>query len=182
MLVVSTISFAQDSTKVNSKKREKPKKEARSFENHSPKKAALLSTILPGAGQVYNRKNWFWKVPIIYGGLGTLTYFAVTNNKFYIQSRDAFNSWNGTPVTIDGVSITTESRLKAFKDSYRRNRDFSYFMMAGLYALQILDANIEAHLIDFRVDENLLLSLRPHLEPTTTSTSFGLSLTLKHKR
>ncbi len=90
-----------------------------------------------------------------------------------------YNNWyDGRYEVIDGVEVTTRERARALKDYHRRYRDLSYFLSAALYALQIIDANVDAHLMDFRVSNDLLLSFHPHLEPSPSSASFGLSLTL----
>lgn len=173
--------MAQDTTATTVVKKEKKiKKCCEEGRNHSPKKATLLAALLPGTGQIYNRR--YWKLPIVYGGFGALTYFIIYNNNNYQISRDVYNNWqDGQTVTIDGIKVTTQARAQALKDYYRRNRDLSYFLTAGLYALQIIDANVDAHLMCFDVSENLLLSFSPHLEPSPSSTSFGVSLTLRSK-
>lgn len=175
-----TIMKGQDTAQTVVKKDRKIKKCCEEGRNHSPKKATLLATFLPGAGQIYNRR--YWKLPIVYGGFGALAYSIVYNNTNYNLSRSTFNNWqDGQVVVIDGYIVNSQERARVLKDYYRRSRDLSYFLSAALYALQIVDANVDAHLMCFEVNEDLILSFRPHLEPTNRSTSFGLSLTLGTK-
>lgn len=156
------------------------KEESKLVKKKSPKKAAIMAALLPSAGHIYNG-NKLWKLPIIYGGFGALTYSIVFNHGWYVDTRDAFNSWNGNPVTIQDQTFTAESQLKSFKDYYRRNRDLSYFAIAGLYALQILDANIDAHLLSFTVDEKKVISWSPSLLDSRQKPTFGLSLKMNFK-
>ena len=129
---------------------------------HSPKKAAILSAVLPGAGQVYNRK--YWKVPIIYGGFAGLGYAVGINQKrfkdfatgFKIVANDSLIS----SYTVDGQSYS-QSQLKELKDFYKRNRDLFILFSGVLYALNIIDAAVDAHLFEFDVSEDLSMRIEP---------------------
>lgn len=153
----------------------------------SPAKAAFYSAILPGLGQAYNKK--YWKIPIVYGAIGTGVYFYVTNNKEYNRYRDAYKSRlagftndefyfdaQGNPLTTP--RLTTESLERAQK-FYRKNKEVSLLVTIGLYALNIIDANVDAHLLQYNVDENL--SLAPHYRFNEFDKSGDVGLTLNFK-
>ena len=138
---------------------------------HSPKKAAKLSIIFPGAGQVYNhrampkgKKNAWWKLPIIYAGLGATGYLLVTN---HILQRDLknefiFRSENGYP-NPDFPEFHTydQQGVLQLHQQHKGTRDMMLFAFIGVYGLNVLDALVEAHFVDFDVSEDLSLSIRP---------------------
>jgi hypothetical protein len=126
-------------------------------------KAALMSAILPGSGQVMNKK--YWKVPIIYGGGFAIAYFVKTNNDEYHNFQDAliYRSDND-PATVDDYPFFTADDLKTRRDYYRRNRDLSYIFAGLLYTLNIIDAYVDSQLMDFDVSDNLSLKLNPVIE------------------
>jgi len=140
----------------------------------SPKKAAILSVIIPGAGQVYTKK--YWKVPIIYGGLITSAYYINDNNEKYNLYKDAalISIENSNSNQIINGTTYSYSDLKTLKDHYRRNRELSYFSFVGVYILNIVDASVNAHLFSFDVSDDISLNIHP----TSTFTSAGLSLTV----
>lgn len=121
---------------------------------HSPKKAGIYSAIIPGLGQYYNKKNW--KIPIIYAGLGTCSYFIITNAKNYSTFNKAYNAslTNNTTVSIDGIDLNTAD-LFQYREYYRRNLDVSIIACLGVYAINIIDAVVDAHLFEFNVNDNL---------------------------
>lgn len=128
---------------------------------HSPTKASLLSAILPGTGQAYNKK--YWKIPIIYAGFAGLGYLAVTNNSDYKIYKDAYRlRLDGNESTVDDyVGIYSDEDLVTLKDYYKRNRDLSYICMGILYALNIIDASVDAHLFYFNVNDDLTMQVQP---------------------
>lgn len=133
-----------------------------SLRPHSVKKATLLSAALPGAGQWYNKK--YWKIPIIYGGLGACTYLAIDNHRQYKKYLEAFfDRTDGDSTTVDPyVGIYTDpAQLIELQDTYRRWRDLSIIIGVAVYALNILDAHVDAHLYYFNVSKNLSLRLEP---------------------
>ena len=130
---------------------------------HSPKLATIFSAVLPGAGQVYNRK--YWKVPIVYAGLGISAYFFTENNREYQKTRKALAArLDENPETVDDVFIDpryTNALLADRKDYYRRNRDLSAIIGVLIYVANIIDATVDAHMINFNVDDNLSLNITP---------------------
>lgn len=145
----------------------------------SPARAAFYSAVLPGLGQAYNGK--YWKIPIVYTALGVGVYFYFDNDDQYDRYRDAYKSRlagkttdefsdeNGNPI------VSTQGLIEAQR-FYQRNKEISILVTLGLYALNIIDANVDAHLQQFNVSEDL--SLRPKLDYDRFSgkTGYGLSL------
>lgn len=143
----------------------------------APSKAAFYSAVLPGLGQAYNGS--YWKIPIAYAGLGTGIYFYLENDKQYDKYRDAYKDrLAGRPdeFTVDGVErITTDGLIRA-QEFYQKNKEISLLVTAGIYVLNIIDANVEAHLRQFNVDEDL--TVRPNLDfdALTGKSNYGLTL------
>ncbi|MFN3528291.1 MAG: DUF5683 domain-containing protein [Bacteroidia bacterium] len=128
---------------------------------HSVKRAVRYSMILPGLGQVYNRK--YWKVPIIYGLGGFTVYTAVQSHRQYIDYRNAYRlRTDDDPSTVDDyVGIFNNPALRANRDDARQNRDLMIILTAGVYALNLIDATVDAHLFHFNVSDDLSVRLIP---------------------
>jgi hypothetical protein len=152
---------------------------------HSPKTATLLSLCLPGAGQVYNRNNWWWKVPIIYGGGAALVYGAVFYQKNYLEFKRAYEFTQLNPGQPTGNPrfdrVRDPATLRRNRDNYREARDQCFIGLGVLYALQVVDAAVEAHFFDFNVSENLSLNIQPQFIPAGAFGFAGLQLTMKLK-
>ena len=145
LLLVSAYSFSQ---------------QANSSHFHSPTKASVLSAIIPGAGQVYNKK--YWKVPIIYASLFTSIYFINDNQTKFNIYKDAFiTRENGG--TDDYINIYDTSQLITIMDYYERNRDISYIITSAIYILNIVDASVDAHLFHYDINEDLSIEWHPTL-------------------
>ncbi|MCK5400857.1 MAG: hypothetical protein KAJ28_04420 [Flavobacteriaceae bacterium] len=145
----------------------------------SPSKAAFYSAILPGLGQAYNKK--YWKIPIVYAALGTGIYFYLDNDNEYKRYRDAFkrrlagftdDEFYGTGST---PNISNDALIRAQK-TLKRNKEISLLVTLGIYALNIIDANVDAHLLQYNVDENL--ALKPHFKFNELDATTNLGLTL----
>jgi hypothetical protein len=140
----------------------------------APAKAAFYSALLPGLGQAYNKK--YWKIPLVYAGIGTGLYFYNLNNKEYNSFRSAYKSrlegFNNDPYV--GL-YTTETLINAQK-VFQRNRNLSLVVTAGFYILNIIDANVDAHLLQFNVNENL--TLRPDVMQNEMNQKPQMGLTL----
>jgi len=155
---------------------------------HSPKKAARLSMFLPGAGQIYNhrampkgKKNAWWKVPVIYAGLGLSINSLLTNHAL---QRDLKNEYTyrvdygvPNPEFPDFAQFDDQGVLLLY-EQHKRSRDLMIFLTAAVYGLNILDALVEAHFIDFDVSPDLSLSVRPIAHDVRTP---GIHLSLKFK-
>lgn len=140
---------------------------------HSPHKASVYSAILPGAGQVYNKK--YWKVPIVYAAIGSAAYFTYDNGIKYKEYRDAFQlRKNGGTDKYDG--IYSDNQLITIMNYYERNRELSLIITAAIYILNIVDASVDAHLFNFDVSENLSLISTTKLMETQTGYQPILSL------
>ena len=148
-----------------------------------PAKVAFYSAVLPGLGQAYNRD--YWKIPIVYAALGTGVAVAVYNDDQFQKYRTAYKDRIAgridefTVVAEDGTvtQVYTEDNLLDAQDFFRRRKELSILVTAGLYILQIVEANVDAHLSQYNVDDRL--SLNPYIsrEKYSLSTNFGLSLT-----
>ncbi|MGI8893774.1 MAG: DUF5683 domain-containing protein [Bacteroidia bacterium] len=132
-------------------------------EEHSPAKATILSAILPGAGQFYNKK--YWKIPILYAGFATVGYAVDFNQDRYRTYRNALQlRIDGDETTVDVFEgIYSEENLRTLKDFYRRNRDLSIIIGGIVYVLNIIDAHVDAHLFYFDVTDDLSMKLSPAL-------------------
>ena len=133
-------------------------------ETHSPLKATMFSVVVPGMGQAYNGKSW--KIPIIYGGFAMVLYAVVNNNHFYqLYRKSYFARIDGNPNTTDIFPRISTDRLERRMNFYRRNLEISYIAGAAVYILNVLDATVDAHLLDFDVGEELTMNLQPVLIP-----------------
>ena len=123
-------------------------------------KAMLYSAVVPGLGQVYNRK--YWKVPLIYGGGLLLVSSAISNAKLYNEYLGAYRArTDNNPATTDAYGVYTTDGLILIKDNYKRNRDVSIIGTVFLYAINIVDAYVDAELFDFNVNDDLKASIMP---------------------
>ena len=141
----------------------------------TPAKAAFYSAVLPGLGQAYNKK--YWKIPLVYGAIGASIYFYVDSKKNYNQYRDAYKR-RLEGYRDDKFSYLDDNRLIVGQKFYQRNRDLSALFILGFYALNIIDANVDAALIQFNVNENL--SLKPNIYPNDVTSRANVGLTLNY--
>jgi hypothetical protein len=152
-----------------------------SIAQQRPKIAAYYAAALPGLGQIYNKD--FWKLPIIYGGAITMGYFMNWNNHKYQEYLQAFSDKENGVTDNELANLASKDLLTQGITYYRRNRDFLMILMGGLYMLQIVDAHVQAHLLNFDVTEDLGLQFKPVLnDPALMSGNFGLGLVLTFKR
>ena len=139
----------------------------------NPKRAMWLAIVLPGAGQIYNRK--YWKLPLVYGGFVGCIYAMQWNNMMFRDYSKAYQDIMDTDPTTQsynqflhlGTKITDENKaqyqsiFKSRKDRYRRWRDLSFFCLLGVYALSIVDAYVDASLSEFDISDDLTLRVEP---------------------
>ena len=161
-----------------------------------PKRALWLALVIPGGGQIYNRK--YWKLPIVYGGFMGCLYAMNWNNSQYKDYSQAYldimdddprtDSYNrflhlGTQIT-DANSERYKTIFKKRKDKYRRWRDMSFFILCGVYALSVIDAYVDAELSVFDISKDLSLRVEPAVFDNHTSgnpinsSSLGLQCSL----
>jgi hypothetical protein len=154
---------------------------------HSPRIATKRSLILPGWGQAYNRE--YWKIPIVWGALGTAAGFWVYNNTWYKRTRFAFtlvvdtlkNRYNEIDDRLmynDTTPLSAQS-LQFYRNTFRRDRDYSLLYFLAIWALNVADATVFAHLKEFDVSDDLSLKVIPAFDPVRKSTGFSVSLKVK---
>lgn len=156
---------------------------------HSPKRATIYSAVLPGLGQAYNKK--YWKIPIVYAGIGTIYYFADMNGDNYRDYRKAFDYKTGTITDVDEDIIDianrySEGNLITIRDYYRRNMELSWIIMALWYGINIIDASVDAHFFEYDISDDLTLKVEPMIQHNFGETiyaygkcSTGVSFKLK---
>jgi hypothetical protein len=165
-----------------------------------PTRAVIYSAVFPGLGQIYNRK--YWKLPIVYGGFLGCIYAITWNGTQHSGYKNAYNdfsygnlatnSWEAyRPYSMmdldpdpakwpDSERSWFQGALKNKRDYFRRNRDLSYIITVGLYALCMIDAYVDAQLFDFDISPDLSLRIDPVIMPqvTTNTRTFGLQCSL----
>lgn len=148
--------------------------------SHSPAKATLYSALLPGLGQAYNKK--YWKMPIIYVGLGATVYFGIWNNQQYNTYSNAFDIQEAGGVDEFGNYYSPQN-LITLQNYYRNNRDLAVVLGVLVYGLNILDANIDAHLFDFDVSDDISLRASPTVFKASlqNQNAYGVNLTFNFK-
>jgi hypothetical protein len=146
-------------------------------QRHSPRKATLLSAIVPGAGQIYNRR--YWKAPIAWLGLGTCVYFIRENTREYRRYKDAYIALaDGDANTVDEFNGRFSApQVLEVTDTYRRWRDLSYIAFGLVYMLNVVDATVDAYFVRFDVGGDLSLEAAPSLY-TAGMGAPGLTLAL----
>ncbi len=140
-----------------------------------PRKALLLAAVLPGAGQIYNKK--YWKLPLVYGGLGLIVNAVTYYETAYVKYK------NELFITINGGTAPSgkdQTALRAIVDEARRQRDF-FLVIGGLvYILQMVDAHVDAHLKEFDLNPKLHVQVKPHMEQNMMmGRSSGFALVFK---
>lgn len=144
---------------------------------HSAKKATYLAIFLPGSGQIYNKK--YWKVPIIYAGFAALVYSVSFYQTEYDRFRHAvINKRAGLPTGDAELEQYPVSLLLNIRESYRESRDLSFVGIFGLYALQVLDAAVDAHLYEFNVNESVSVNYFPQVIPAYGRTFVGGTISI----
>jgi hypothetical protein len=154
----------------------------------NPKRATIYSAILPGAGQVYNKK--YWKVPIVYAAIGIPAYAFFYNKSWYLKCQYALTvtvnkANNGSvgddslkkvaPELLPFVTSNDQNGIITYRDSFRKNQDYSVLFFLLFYGLNIVDATVDAHLKDFNVNSDLSFQIKPMIMPGPTP-SAGITL------
>lgn len=193
LLLVSTITFSQapgaakvkDSTPVVVKKKPVNKYDSATLA-HDPKKAALRSAIFPGLGQIYNKK--YWKLPIVYGVMGTCTGIFIYNLNNYRDTRFAYKvkynmRVNHTDTALyasikNDLKPLSEESLRFYRNGYRRDIDYSALVFLIMWGLNVIDASVDAHLKTFDVGPDLSLQFRPGYSELAKTNGISLVLTI----
>lgn len=154
-------------------------------EPHSPRKATIRSAIIPGWGQIYNKK--YWKVPLVYGALGTTVGVFAYNIKWYNRTRYAYKiayqiqqgfGDNGKDKVYPELVplLSYPESLKSYRNQFRQSVDYSVLFFLLAWGLNVVDATVDGHLKDFNVDDDLSFRINPGYSPLANTT--GLSLVL----
>jgi hypothetical protein len=166
-----------------------------------PMKATMLAATFPGAGQIYTRK--YWKIPVVYAGFAGLGYAVAYNSKWYNTYSKAYQDFiDNIPETDSyaeliksppqeqydpslesddfdpSTSAWIQDQLLAQVDYFRKYRDLSYIGIAAWYLISILDANVDASLSDYNINENLKLAVSPITIPYHSFAGLGVGLTM----
>ncbi|WP_026451901.1 DUF5683 domain-containing protein [Aequorivita capsosiphonis] len=183
-LIFATSLFAQTPDSLTVKKEKKvivvndsilPKEE---YNPLAPAKAAFYSAVLPGLGQVYNKR--YWKIPIIYAGMAAGVYFYKQQDDDYDRFRNAYKR-RLAGYTDDEFQGISNDRLINAQKTAQKNKSISIIVTAAFYFLNIVDANVDAHLRQYEVSEDL--SLQPSFDYNQFSAKpqYGMSLTYRFK-
>jgi len=144
----------------------------------APAKAAFYSALLPGLGQAYNKK--YWKIPVVYAALGVGIYSYTWNRGKYNEYRDAYKERLLLGKNSkDKYPYLTDTKLIDAQKFHQRNKDLSLLITVALYMLNIVDANVSAHLQQFNVNEKL--TLKPEIYKNDINYNQNLGLTLNYK-
>ena len=143
-----------------------------------PSTAALYSAALPGLGQLYNGR--YWKAPIVWVSMGVGVYATIWNQKNYNVFLEAYRIRLSGGVDDYFVVLKDEEQLISWMDFYRNQRDLSVIITIGLYALNIIDAYVDAHLLNFEISDDLSMRVEPSVFPdaVTHNNTYGLRLSL----
>lgn len=144
-----------------------------------PKNAAIYSAVIPGLGQAYNRK--YWKVPLVYAAMGTSLYFLIQNQHQFKRYVNAYKA------VVDEDSTTVDEfqgrysgdQIMPVLEYYRKNRDLSAILLGLSYALNIVDAFVDAHLYEFKIDDNISLKVEPGLINNYATKTLNPSLSFR---
>ncbi len=160
------------------------------MKNHSPKRAALRSAIVPGWGQAYNKK--YWKIPIVYGALGFSGGVFVYNITQYRKLRFAFKARTLAELPVgqgqdtsllkdidEKLRIFGTGDLQVLRNEFRRNVDYSVLVFIALWGLQVIDASVDAHLKAFDVSPDLSLKFKPGYSEMARTNGLSVILALK---
>lgn len=151
-------------------------------ERFSPRKAILYAAVLPGLGQVYNKK--YWKLPLVYGGFYAIGYYMDRYNDIYTEYKGYlfYNLEHGLRGENDEnpeIELTT-GQLRRIVDKARRERDFMIILLGGMYLLQMVDAHVDAHLKEFDVNPRLQVRLEPAVDYNAwTGRTTGIALVVR---
>ena len=123
---------------------------------HQPGKATLYSLLLPGLGQAYNGE--YWKIPLYYGLMLGAANYMVINNRNYQRYRMIYSQVSDPE---SGVTVMSAEGAKSYRDIFRRYRDYSIVILAAVYLLQVIDANVFSYMRDFELNDNLSMNVTP---------------------
>ena len=178
LLATSVFSQEDDELKITTEEvavKKKKEKKTIPYEPLAPARAAFYSAVLPGLGQAYTKK--YWKIPIVYGALGTGVYFYLQNNNQYKDLRDVYKARlaGENPENLEFPNLS-EDQLIDLQRRFRRDAELALLVTAGLYILNIVDANVTAHLQQYNISDDLSLRPKMNFNDLNAKPNYGLSL------
>lgn len=159
---INTIPGKKDTLKTASQKPDslRAKKAVKKAIYGKARTAAIFSAVIPGAGQAYNRQ--YWKMPLVYAAIGGLGYWAYNSNTQYKKYSNALRAmYDDDPSTVNTTSYQDPSSIIVQKNQYKKSRDLALILCGVAYALNVIDANVSAHLKTFDVSDDLSLQFKP---------------------
>lgn len=180
LLTASLVSTAQESDSLRVKGGNK--NVAGEYNPLAPATAAFYSAVLPGLGQAYNKR--YWKIPLVYAGIGAGIYYHLENKKDYKRFRDIYKrrleGYTDDEYYGDGdTPRISNKRLQDAQRTAQRNKDLSIAVAVGFYLINIIDANVDAHLRQFNISEDLSLQPRIGIDPVHYHSTYTLSLNFR---
>ena len=147
----------------------------------NPRIATIRSAMVPGWGQIYNKK--YWKLPLVYGALGTTAGIYFYNIKTYKKLRLAYLYITDDDSSNNGLidprfSNLSPGAIKSYRNSFRQNIDYSVLFFILFWGLNVVDATVDAHLKAFDVNDDLSLEIKPGYSPTANTTGISLVLNI----
>ena len=155
-----------------------------SAKKYNPKVATFRSAVLPGWGQAYNKK--YWKIPIIYGALGTTAGFFFYNLHTYKQLKEAVilrsdNDPNNDTLVVKKFRFLSTESIRSYRNSFRQNVDYSVLFFLLFWGLNVVDATVDAHLKSFDVNDNISLRIQPGYSPLNKTAGITFLFTMRDK-
>jgi len=186
ILLFFSINFSQDSTRpIMDTLTTSPKQINIETRAHSPQRAAVLSACVPGLGQIYNKK--YWKLPIVYAGLGTCAGFFFYNVNEYNDARKAYqNKLDGNPFNDNDMPakfrpVDPES-VRQYRNGVRQYVDYSVLAFFVCWGLNVVDAAVDAHLKSFDLGDNLSMHINPYMQPANGSSGIQILFDFGRKK
>jgi len=161
-----------------------------SVKKHSPRKAAIRSAIIPGWGQIYNKK--YWKLPLVYAAIGIPGYLIFDNKRWYDRSRYALAVASNNPINADSFArvhpnlkaLTQGNQVNAirnYRNEFRKNMDYSILATLLFWGLNVIDATVDAHLKDFDVSDEIGMRIKPVIMTGTRTPGLSFVFTVRDK-
>ena len=173
-LIITTTTFAQEREELALLS----KKERIKLDPLTPARAAFYSAVIPGLGQIHTRR--YWPLPFIYGGLGVSTYYYLYQTKEMKRYRTAYKQRIRGDYSDEWADrIALNSQLIKGMEFHENYRDLSILWFVGIYLLNVLDANVGAHLLQFNVDDNLTFKPYFNQDNYFADPTAGLALQIK---
>lgn len=181
LLIVTSASTAQESDSLRVKESNK-NVAVGEYNPLAPATAAFYSAVLPGLGQAYNKR--YWKIPLVYAGIGAGIYYHLENKKDYKRFRGIYKrrleGYTDDEYYGDGdTPMVSNQRLRDAQRTAQRNKDMSIAVAIGFYLINIIDANVDAHLRQFNISEDLSLHPNIGVDPVNFHSTYTLSLNFR---